>query len=555
MLRFISFIFLIFLSTCGSPEKKVSNQTLSSKEQAVEVYKEGLAALERSDYFFAAKKFGEAEILLPQSDWASKSALMIGYCFYSINFYEDAILNLERFAKTYPASENLSYANYLIAISYYEQILSEEKDIEPLLKSKDKIEFFLKKYPDTDYAIDLGYKLELVINQLAAKGVEVHVFANEWHKPALDKIHIHSVPTQTTNATQRVLSFSRSVKEIISRENFDIIQSHERTVCQDIYRAGDGCHKEWLVKRKQYNPIKGWFLFLNPFHREVLKIEKQIFTPGNYKKIIAISGMVKKDIQTHYQVPEQDIEIIYNGVSLDRFHPRNKSKYFQNTREKWGIPNTALTILTIGSGFERKGLKFLMHSLKYFDAPEWRLIVIGKGNWKRYAGYSPRKFRDRLIHLSPPLENLEQFYAASDIFVLPSIYEPFGNVHLEALASGLPTIASRFSGVAELINHKHNGMILQDPSNPEEIASHINFLTDKGYHIILSVWKPIISYGGAHRWQQFVLSDFESISKETWGNIIAINEDKLYHDFIKFSKSLSRFWFLNLYYYIRKIIS
>ena len=83
----------------------------------------------------------------------------------------------------------------------------------------------------------------------------------------------------------------------------------------------------------------------------------------------------------------------------------------------------------------------------------------------------------------------------------------------------------------------------------------INFLTDKGYRIIISVWKPIISYGGAHRWQQFVLSDFESISKETWGNIIAINEDKLYHDFIKISKSLSRSWFMNLYYYIRKIIS
>ena len=83
----------------------------------------------------------------------------------------------------------------------------------------------------------------------------------------------------------------------------------------------------------------------------------------------------------------------------------------------------------------------------------------------------------------------------------------------------------------------------------------INFLTDRGYRIIISVWKPIISYGGAHRWQQFVLSDFESISKDTWGNIIAINEDKLYHDFIKISKSLSRLWFLNLYYYIRKIIS
>ena len=100
-----------------------------------------MEALEKGDYFFAAKKFSEAEILLPQSDWASKSALMVGYCYYSINFY-DAILNLERFTKTYPASKNLDYANYLIAISYYEQILDEKKDAKPVLKSQEKIELF-----------------------------------------------------------------------------------------------------------------------------------------------------------------------------------------------------------------------------------------------------------------------------------------------------------------------------------------------------------------------------------------------------------------------------
>ena len=192
MLRFISFIFLIFLSTCGSPEKKVVDQSLSNTEQAIKVYKEGLEAIEKGDYFFAGKKFEEAEILLPQSDWAAKSALMVGNCFYSMNFYRDAISSLERFTKTYPASEDLDYANYLIAISYYEQILGEEKDIEPLLKSKDKIEFFLKKYPDTDYAIDLGYKLELVINQLAAKEISIarYYIKNEKWIAAINRLKV-----------------------------------------------------------------------------------------------------------------------------------------------------------------------------------------------------------------------------------------------------------------------------------------------------------------------------------------------------------------------------
>ncbi len=192
MQKLICFTFLIFLSTCGSPDKKVLDNSLPPKEQAIQVYKEGLRAVQKGDYFYASKKFSEAEILLPQSEWAAKSALMVGYSFYSINFYEEAILNLDRFVKIYPADKNLDYAHYLIAISYYEQILNEQKDIEPLLKSKKKIEFFLKEYPNTDYAIDLRFKLELVINQLAAKEMSIarYYIKNEKWIAAINRLRI-----------------------------------------------------------------------------------------------------------------------------------------------------------------------------------------------------------------------------------------------------------------------------------------------------------------------------------------------------------------------------
>jgi len=172
MFRTISFIFLIFLSISCSP-KKAEVKTDVSLEAAETLYKEALNAVEKGDYFFASKKFIEAEVLLPRSTWAAKSALMSGYCLYAINFYDEAVSTLERFVKTYPASENIDYANYLIAISYYEQILDEEKDLQPLLLSKKKIEYFLKSFPDTDYAIDLQFKLELIINQLAAKEMSI----------------------------------------------------------------------------------------------------------------------------------------------------------------------------------------------------------------------------------------------------------------------------------------------------------------------------------------------------------------------------------------------
>ena len=152
---------------------------------------------------------------------------------------------------------------------------------------------------------------------------------------------------------------------MVFAEQFDLVQSHERTVCQDIYRAGDGCHVEWLQRRANYHFVKKLFQTWNPFHREMLKIEEAIFSSGNYKKIVAISEMVKKDIQNHYGVPDSDISVIYNGVELKKFRPENRDIYARSIRKKYVIPENAVVILTVGSGFERKGLEYLIKSLKY----------------------------------------------------------------------------------------------------------------------------------------------------------------------------------------------
>ena len=160
------FSFLLLTSCLGRDAKKEETKLPPlSNEVAIQVYKEGLENLKAGDYFYASQKFSEAETLLPQTVWAEKSALMASYCLYAINFYEESLLNLERFIRMYPASKHLSYAHYLIAISYYEQILDEKKDIEPLILSKERIEFFLDTFPETDYAIDLKFKLDLIINQ------------------------------------------------------------------------------------------------------------------------------------------------------------------------------------------------------------------------------------------------------------------------------------------------------------------------------------------------------------------------------------------------------
>ena len=316
------------------------------------------------------------------------------------------------------------------------------------------------------------------IHQLANSGHEVHIFANQWIRSNHKNIHYHKVASLNLNAFFRTLSFSRGVVKKIRKQQFDIIQSHEKTWLQDVYRAGDGCHIKWLNQRvKNFSFIKKLFIFLNPFHQLILRLEKNIFESGQCKKVIAISQMVKDDILENYKCPPEIISVVYNGVDLKRFHPKNKNIYRKSIREQVGISENSILILFVGSGFERKGLKFLLQATEFLQDQNWRLLLIGKGNFEKYLQFAPENKRNQIVAIQPNPE-IEKFYAAADLFVLPSIYEPFGNANLEALATGLPVITTKYCGAANIIHPKQNGLIVENPSNPQEIAENINFLFD-----------------------------------------------------------------------------
>ena len=185
----IIFVFL-FISDCSKKEE-LSNKP-PDLNQSYEIYKEGLDAMDNGDFFFAANKFSEAEKILPVVEHSAKALLMSSYCYYVINFHEEAISSLENFLRKYPADKNAQYASYLIALSNYEQILDEKKDLNPLLKTKKLIESYIKNYPDTDYTLDLKFKLDLIKNQLAAKEVYVAKYYIETQKwiPAINRLKI-----------------------------------------------------------------------------------------------------------------------------------------------------------------------------------------------------------------------------------------------------------------------------------------------------------------------------------------------------------------------------
>ena len=186
----IIFYFIIF-SACSKNQEEIIYQPLE-KTNPYELYKEGLTAFESNDFFFANKKFSEAELNFEQTEFAAKSAIMSIFSLYGLNFYEEANENLDRYFKTYPADKNIIYAHFLQAVIYFEQISDEKKDLKPLLQANKKIDFFLKNYPNTEYAIDLKFKKDLIQNQIAAKELFVakyYISIKKW-VPAIQRLKI-----------------------------------------------------------------------------------------------------------------------------------------------------------------------------------------------------------------------------------------------------------------------------------------------------------------------------------------------------------------------------
>ncbi len=336
-----------------------------------------------------------------------------------------------------------------------------------------KIAIIRKKY--TFHGGAEGFSQNL-ITQLADAGHEIHIYSINWSDHFYKNIYFHKVPAITFNSFLRDLTFAISTFFLLRRQRkyFDIIQSHDKTLFQDIYRAGDGCHIEWLRQRwKRSAPLEKLSIIINPYHWLILIIERMIFKGHRYKKIIAISEMVKKNIIDNYHINETDIVVLYNGVDLERFCHQNKERYREEIRKRYSIDEDTFVALLVGSGFERKGVELLLKAVELVSKPI-TVLIVGKGSEKKFKYLIKRQ---QIIFCGIQKE-IHKYYAAADVFVLPTIYEPFGNVHLEALASGLPVITTKLSGASEIIEGGKQGFTLEKPENIEEIAEKIMLLMD-----------------------------------------------------------------------------
>ena len=248
-LIFILSIFLLF--SCGKKNKEEIISKPDNEEIGKSLYAEGVKALKEGDAFYATKKFREAENIMPEYTWASKASLMACYSEYTRNAYSNAIFGLEKHIRNYPADKNLPYAHYLIAISYYEQILDEKKDLDPLLKAKEKFEFIMKNYPDTDYALDARFKIDLIIDQLAAKEMSVARFYMKTEKwiPALNRLKIVVDDYDRTVFVEEAL---HRLVEVYYRLGLEDEAKHAASILGYNYQSGEWYKRSYKVFNKKY---------------------------------------------------------------------------------------------------------------------------------------------------------------------------------------------------------------------------------------------------------------------------------------------------------------
>jgi UDP-glucose:(heptosyl)LPS alpha-1,3-glucosyltransferase len=337
------------------------------------------------------------------------------------------------------------------------------------MKEKLRIGFVRRGYSPTGGA-------EAYLKRLARGVIEAGhdvqlIVTNEW--PA-DQWPFGSV---TRLRAESVIGFADELEQIRPQLDCDVLFSLERVWTCDVYRAGDGVHLAWLTRRRKFElPLKQFVRVLNRKHRDLLQLEESLFDKRKATRVIVASQMVKNEIVDLYRYPADNIDIVRNGVPLDEFQldPELRKK----SREDLKLKPDQIALLFAGSGWERKGLLFAIQAMALCKNRKMRLLVAGRGNERLYKTTRLRFWREEPARFLGEVADVMRLYAAADIFILPTIYDPFSNACLEALACGLPVITTRANGFSEIIQDSVHGSIVDQTGDLVGLRDAIRFWSD-----------------------------------------------------------------------------
>lgn len=326
-----------------------------------------------------------------------------------------------------------------------------------------------------------GYERQAAIltEELVARGETVTVFANKWIGTHQKMVVFRKVPVIKVSSWLKVLSFAIFSRHIInkSKADIDVIIAYDRTLLMDIYRAGNACHKEWLNVRRRYGTLRDRIsIAINPLHVVINIIEKHIFSQIQQKKgqVIILSPSGAKQIMKYYPIDEKRFTVIPPALDLKRFIGDVSDSGRRGTREMLGISNDSLLLLHVGSGFRIKGLSSTIEAISILHKKGIMAELIVVGDDRKGTLWAKRLCRklglEGSVHFTGGVPDVERYYWASDIFVLPSLFETFGISAIEALACWLPVIIGRGAGVSDIITKESVGKVVDVPSDPARLS-------------------------------------------------------------------------------------
>jgi UDP-glucose:(heptosyl)LPS alpha-1,3-glucosyltransferase len=301
--------------------------------------------------------------------------------------------------------------------------------------------------------------------KLADEGHDVHVFSRGGGVAA-DGVTLHAVPVFGVGRALRTLSFARNVARLVAAEHFDIVHGVGKTYSQDVYQPHGGVHAATLRAGLTMHGSAGraWRCLtrrLSPKQWAFRRIARMQYTSRPAQVFVALSDMVKRDMLLFHGVPEDRIEVVYNGVDVERFHPRNRERVRARVRQRHRIGEDELVFLIIAHNSRLKGVPELVACVTG-ELPPCRLLVVGGGREASLMQYADRRAPGRVI-FTGAVEDAAPYYAAADAYVHPTYYDPCSLVVLEALASALPVVTSSRNGASELMTDGQEGYVIAPP--------------------------------------------------------------------------------------------
>ncbi len=321
--------------------------------------------------------------------------------------------------------------------------------------------------------------------RMVGEGYDVNVYAEHWDE-AIQGIHYHPVKTVSLPKSLKLLTFALRATKEMEKNGYDLTLGVGNTLRADILQPHGGVHWAWFWRslRAYDHPLVWMVRFLgrvfSPKQWVQGYIENSPYKKDHLHKIIAISEMVKEDILQWYEIPENRIEVVYNGVDTERFHPRNR-QYREEIRNRHRIGGE-IVILFVSNNFRMKGLGCLMKALagiKTENPPVFKLLVLGRGRPVPFLRLAKRIGVSEEIVFAGPTHEPEKYYGAADFFVHPAFYDAFSLTVLEALASGLPVIATATTGASRILNHGEDGFVVSQTKDLEQMKTAIRYFLDE----------------------------------------------------------------------------